>query len=85
MRKVIASTELAIATLASKEQLAHFELVQMIATTMVTVLMDPADVNQDTVVWTALVGLAPMIAQAEETVTNMCVSVMKASWDSTAH
>jgi hypothetical protein len=53
----------------------------MIATIMVIVLMDHADVNQDTVELIALQDHVQMTVQEEEVAANMFVNVMKDTWD----
>jgi len=45
------------------------------------VLMDHADVNQDTVVLTVQQDHVQMIVLVEEVATNLFVNVMKDTWD----
>jgi len=45
------------------------------------VLMDHADVNQDTVVLIALLDHAQMTVQEEEVATNLFANAMKVIWD----
>lgn len=81
MRKDIVTTVHAIVSQDSKEQLATFELVQMIATTTDTVLMDLADALLVTVVSIAPCDLAPTIAMVTVHATISSVSVMRDSLD----